>query len=157
MSIARIHKVINYCKFACNLHFLKSLNVPTILIAEIVRQLKGLGEKFFKVEQTQYSSHINVKNNRSTLKRLYYKIAIRKYSIWNRWKSSIRQIVKIKISSTINWYIFIHFCNILNKKKERYIKFSLKLRIFHLNIVKECIVIYNHRCFMVDMSCRGDR
>ena len=45
---------------------------------------------------------------------------------------------------------------ILNKK-ERYIKFSLKLRIFHLNIVMECIVIYNHQCFVVDMSCRGDR
>ena len=42
-------------------------------------------------------------------------------------------------------------------KKESYIKFSLKLRIFHLNIVKECIVIYNHQCFMVDMSCRGNR
>ena len=36
-------------------------------------------------------------------------------------------------------------------------KFSLKLRILHLNIVKECIVIYNHQYFMVDMSCRGDR
>ena len=46
--------------------------------------------------------------------------------------------------------------NILNKK-ERYIKFSLKLRICHLNIVKEYIVICNHQCFMVDMSCRGDR
>ena len=34
-------------------------------------------------------------------------------------------------------------------KKERYIKFSLKLRIFHLKIVKERIVIYNHQCFMV--------
>ena len=45
---------------------------------------------------------------------------------------------------------------ILNKK-ERYIKFSLKLRIFHLNKVMECIVLYNHQCFMVDMSCRGDR
>ena len=43
------------------------------------------------------------------------------------------------------------------QKKERYIKFSLKLRTFHLNIVKECIDIYNHQCFMVDMSCRGDR
>ena len=41
--------------------------------------------------------------------------------------------------------------------KERYIKFSLKLRIFHLKIVKECIVIYNQQCFMVDMRCRGDR
>ena len=46
--------------------------------------------------------------------------------------------------------------HILNKK-ERYIKFSLKLHIFHLNIVKECIVIDNHQCFKVDMSCRGDR
>ena len=42
------------------------------------------------------------------------------------------------------------------QKKERYIKSSLKLRIFHLNIVKEFIVIYNHQCSMVDMSCRGD-
>ena len=31
--------------------------------------------------------------------------------------------------------------NILNKKKERYIEFCLKLRFFHLNIVKQCIVI----------------
>ena len=45
---------------------------------------------------------------------------------------------------------------ILNKK-ERYIKFSLILRILHLKIVKECIVIYNKQCFMVDMSCSGDR
>ena len=29
-------------------------------------------------------------------------------------------------------------------KKERYIKFSLKLHIFHWNIVKKCKVIYNH-------------
>ena len=42
------------------------------------------------------------------------------------------------------------------KKKERYIKFSLKLRSFHLNIVKKFIVIYNHQCFMVDMSYLGD-
>ena len=46
---------------------------------------------------------------------------------------------------------------IYSEQKERCIKFSLKLRIFHLNIVKECIVIYNHQCFMVDMSRRGDR
>ena len=46
---------------------------------------------------------------------------------------------------------------IYRTKKERYIKCSLKLRIFHFNIVKECIVTYNHQCFMVDMSCRGDR
>ena len=45
---------------------------------------------------------------------------------------------------------------ILNKK-ERYIKFSFKLRVFHLNIVKECIVIFNHQCSMVATSCRGDR
>ena len=45
---------------------------------------------------------------------------------------------------------------ILNKK-ERYIKFSLKLRIFHLNTVKECIVIYNHKYFKVYMTCRGAR
>ena len=38
---------------------------------------------------------------------------------------------------------------ILNKKKERYIKFSLKLRIFHLKIAKECIVIYIQQCFLV--------
>ena len=31
---------------------------------------------------------------------------------------------------------------IMNKKIEKYIKFSHSLRIFHLNIVKECIVIY---------------
>ena len=36
-------------------------------------------------------------------------------------------------------------------KKERYIKFSLELRIFHLNEVKECIVIYNHKC-LYDMQ-----
>ena len=40
-------------------------------------------------------------------------------------------------------------------KKERCINFSIKLRIFHLNIVKEFIFIYNHQCLMVDMSCRG--
>ena len=53
----------------------------------------------------------------------------------------------------------LNFDILLNteQKKERYIKFSLKLRIFNLNIVTECIVIYNHQCFMVDMSCRGDR
>ena len=45
-------------------------------------------------------------------------------------------------------YIYIYT---EQKEKER------NLRIFHLNIVKECIVIYNHHCFMVDMSCRGDR
>ena len=43
------------------------------------------------------------------------------------------------------------------KRKVYYYKFSLKLLICHLNIAKECIVIYNHQCFMVDMSCRGDR
>ena len=52
---------------------------------------------------------------------------------------------QVRYNSNRNTYI-------LNKKKERYIKFSLKLRVFHLNIVKECIVIYNHQCFMVDMS-----
>ena len=45
---------------------------------------------------------------------------------------------------------------ILNKR-ERYIKFSLKLRVYHLKIVKQYIVIYNQQCFMVDMSCSGDR
>ena len=39
--------------------------------------------------------------------------------------------------------------------KERYNKFSLKLRIFHLNIVKKYIVIYNHKCIIVNMTCRG--
>ena len=43
------------------------------------------------------------------------------------------------------------------QKKERYINISHKLRIFHLNIVKECIVIYNHTWFKVYMTCRGAR
>ena len=48
------------------------------------------------------------------------------------------------------------FClNIIytEQKEEGHIKFSLQLRIFHLNFVKECIVIYNNKCFMVDMRC----
>ena len=50
----------------------------------------------------------------------------------------------------------IHYIayNILNKKKEKYIIFSLKLRICHLNIVKCCIVIYKHNWFKVYMTCR---
>ena len=51
--------------------------------------------------------------------------------------------------SRVNQYIL--------NKKERYIKFSFKLRILHLNIVKEYIVIYYHQCVMVDRSCCGDR
>ena len=39
------------------------------------------------------------------------------------------------------------------QKKKTGILNSLKLRIFHLNIVNEFIDIYNHQCFMVDMSC----
>ena len=45
---------------------------------------------------------------------------------------------------------FYYSTSILNKK-ESYIKFSLILRFFHLNEVKKCIVIYNYKCFMVDM------
>ena len=40
------------------------------------------------------------------------------------------------------------------KKNEMYIKFSLKLRVFLSNIVKECIGIYNHKCFKVYMTYR---
>ena len=29
---------------------------------------------------------------------------------------------------------------------------SLKVRIFHLNIIMECIVIYNHKCIKVYMT-----
>ena len=38
------------------------------------------------------------------------------------------------------------------QKKERYIKFSLELCIFHSNIVTECIDIYNYTCFKVYMT-----
>ena len=60
------------------------------------------------------------------------------------------------ILSLYIWRSNIPLLIILNKK-EMYIIFSVKLRVFHLNIVKEYIVIYNYQCFMVDMSCRGDR
>ena len=41
--------------------------------------------------------------------------------------------------------------------KRNELELNIELLIFHLNIVKECIVLYNHQCFMVDMSCCGDQ
>ena len=43
------------------------------------------------------------------------------------------------------------------QKKKGNIKFSLKLLISHFNTAKECLVIYNHKCFKVYMTCRGAR
>ena len=61
-----------------------------------------------------------------------------------------------KIAYLLLIYLFIRLeTNVYWTIKEGYIKFSFKLRIFYVNIVKEYIVIYNHKCVMVNMTCRS--
>ena len=45
----------------------------------------------------------------------------------------------------------------MNIKKKGKSNSVLNYAFFHLNTVKECIVIYNHKCFKVYMTCRGAR
>ena len=67
---------------------------------------------------------------------------------YQNWVERIMSILNLTLKT-------VAIC-ILNKK-ERYIKFSLKLRIFRSSIVKEYIDIYNHQCFKVYMTYRGAR
>ena len=56
------------------------------------------------------------------------------YSNWIEHDGSNLEIIVI---TNVGTFFFDQY-SILNKK-DRYIKFSLKLSIFHLNIVQECI------------------
>ena len=61
--------------------------------------------------------------------------------IWESFGDQLRFFLTNSIQARVT--------TILNKK-ERYIKFSLKLRIIHLNIVKECKVI--HMYIIINVS-----